>query len=416
MIPLLLGAQPAQNTAQPTKAGSGDSANAFEDLLASILPAGQDTASALDDTVAEPETAEHDAAGTGGGVFVDQQIQARLTVPMPGIVPVEAETPTIVDPATSVKLGAAAPGESDIPPFLLEAPDLGTPAPAIPPVAVSSADATAGSTEAAVTNPGVMSLAGGVAPDTQANTGGNGKQAADEVEAPATVSVDETPVDAQGPAVELEALPAGPASEGTPSPVAPSPGFQVPVSHNAAPAPRPEALLGLGAVSGGRTIAVENVVSREPQAPPINRQLVGPIASLASGPHGERTLSVNIAPEALGPVTVKAHLGHEGLRVELTAPTEAGREALRAMLPELRRDLAATGAGTVSIGTATDAGNGAGTYSGGGQASMANDQRFGGGAATAAVPGRQQGEETSQLPAQEARPSAHASSHLDVMA
>jgi flagellar hook-length control protein FliK len=54
-------------------------------------------------------------------------------------------------------------------------------------------------------------------------------------------------------------------------------------------------------------------------------------------------MTVHVRPDTLGPVTVRAHVGGEGVRVELFAPTDAGRDALRAILPDLRRDL--TGAG-----------------------------------------------------------------------
>ncbi|WP_221184327.1 flagellar hook-length control protein FliK [Paeniglutamicibacter cryotolerans] len=112
--------------------------------------------------------------------------------------------------------------------------------------------------------------------------------------------------------------------------------------------------------------ALASAPVRAPQAEPLHRQLAGPLLMLATGPHGERTLSIQVAPEALGPITVKAVIGVEGLRVELTAPGEAGREALRNMLPELRRELASTGAGTVHIGTGPEqGGTGNGPASGG---------------------------------------------------
>ncbi|MFB0835355.1 flagellar hook-length control protein FliK [Arthrobacter halodurans] len=93
--------------------------------------------------------------------------------------------------------------------------------------------------------------------------------------------------------------------------------------------------------------------------PPLHRQLAGPVASLVAGPRGEQTLVVNVAPDGVGPVTVKAHLGGDGLRVELLAPTDAGRDALRAMLPDLRRDLASTGAGYLFLAAGDVSGGGA---------------------------------------------------------
>lgn len=93
--------------------------------------------------------------------------------------------------------------------------------------------------------------------------------------------------------------------------------------------------------------------------PSLNAQLAGPIARSAAaaafiGGQGQQVLTINVAPENLGPVTVRASLGAEGLRIELFAPHESGREALRAMLTELRRDLAGLGAGTGAV-TVSDA-------------------------------------------------------------
>src|SRR5690606_13932386 len=58
-----------------------------------------------------------------------------------------------------------------------------------------------------------------------------------------------------------------------------------------------------------------------------------------------------------GPVTVRAHVGADGIRIELLAPTDQGREALKAMLPDLKRDLAQGGMGA-SLHLGTDAGEG----------------------------------------------------------
>ncbi|WP_181149690.1 flagellar hook-length control protein FliK [Arthrobacter sp. MYb227] len=166
----------------------------------------------------------------------------------------------------------------------------------------------------------------------------------------------------------------------------------------------------LEATSGVSALAVESAVARGAQTVSLHRQLVGPLVALATGPHGERTLSINVAPDSLGPVTVRAYLGQEGLRVELSAPTEAGREALRALLPELRRDLAATGAGTLSLGTATDLGTGSGNPS------AADGQRFGPGLPTHVSRERQPSDVPAVLPIADLVLPAPNSTHLDVLA
>lgn len=74
---------------------------------------------------------------------------------------------------------------------------------------------------------------------------------------------------------------------------------------------------------------------------PLNRQLGGPVALLAAAGTGERSVTVRVSPDTYGPVTVRATIGADGsIRVELASATQAGREALRLGLADLRRDLA----------------------------------------------------------------------------
>lgn len=84
-------------------------------------------------------------------------------------------------------------------------------------------------------------------------------------------------------------------------------------------------------------------VAAQPPPVPLNAQVAQPIFSLATAKPGEHVLTINVAPENLGPVTVRAHVTSEHVRLELFAPSDAGREALRAILPDLRRDLAGGG-------------------------------------------------------------------------
>ncbi len=80
-------------------------------------------------------------------------------------------------------------------------------------------------------------------------------------------------------------------------------------------------------------------------SPPLNTQLQGPLFSLVSAKPGEHTVTLSVTPDNLGPVTVRAQIGTDGIRVELFAPNDAGREALRAILQDLKRDLASAGLG-----------------------------------------------------------------------
>lgn len=83
-------------------------------------------------------------------------------------------------------------------------------------------------------------------------------------------------------------------------------------------------------------------VAATPGAPLAAQIMPSVVAFSSSGP-GEHVVTITVTPENLGPVTIRAHITADGARFDLTSPTEAGREALRALLPELRRD--ASGAG-----------------------------------------------------------------------
>ncbi|KGJ79492.1 hypothetical protein GY21_04815 [Cryobacterium roopkundense] len=84
--------------------------------------------------------------------------------------------------------------------------------------------------------------------------------------------------------------------------------------------------------------------SAVPAAPvPLTAQVAKPLFTLSGVKPGEHVLTINVTPENLGPLTVRAHVTGDNIRVELFAPTDLAREALRAILPDLRRDLAGGG-------------------------------------------------------------------------
>lgn len=84
-----------------------------------------------------------------------------------------------------------------------------------------------------------------------------------------------------------------------------------------------------------------------PQADPAKLlpQVSGPLFSLAAGEPGRHVMTLRLSPEDLGPLTIRAHIDGAGVRIELFAPGEAGREAVRSILPELRRGLGESGFG-----------------------------------------------------------------------
>lgn len=87
-----------------------------------------------------------------------------------------------------------------------------------------------------------------------------------------------------------------------------------------------------------------------PAAPPLQQQLAAPVITLARADNGDHTVIVRVAPDDLGPVTVHARVSDSGVHIELFAPNDAGRDAIRQVLPDLRRDVNATTAnGSVSV-------------------------------------------------------------------
>ncbi|GAA1917109.1 hypothetical protein GCM10009775_06940 [Microbacterium aoyamense] len=93
----------------------------------------------------------------------------------------------------------------------------------------------------------------------------------------------------------------------------------------------------------------------------IASQVAPAVISIVQRPAGTHQLTLTVAPESLGPVTVRAHIGQGGeVKVELIGATELGRDALRTIVAELRRDLAATmPQATLSLGAGAGADAGA---------------------------------------------------------
>ncbi len=90
----------------------------------------------------------------------------------------------------------------------------------------------------------------------------------------------------------------------------------------------------------------------------IVAQVTPPMRRLAQLSEGTHRLTLVVTPEAVGPVTVRAHIGAGGdVRIELLTATDLARDALRSLLGELRRDLAGIAPGAhvaIGEGTASD--------------------------------------------------------------
>ncbi|MHA7264743.1 flagellar hook-length control protein FliK [Arthrobacter sp. TMN-37] len=126
------------------------------------------------------------------------------------------------------------------------------------------------------------------------------------------------------------AAPAGPAPAQQP----PVPGLPVSAAPVQAPATA-SAAAGAGATA-----------SAVPVPPPaaLAAQLSRPVSALAGRAPGDHVMVLRVTPEDLGPVTVRALIGADSsVRLELFAPTDAGREALKSVLADLKRDLSGSG-------------------------------------------------------------------------
>ena len=171
-----------------------------------------------------------------------------------------------------------------------------------------------------------------------------------------------TTLTATAPAVPFPLAPAGaeqvtaataPATAGiTPAPAAPG---SVPAKVEAplAAAPRvhgettPTQVVQVAGLPPASVPVALSVTAPPAPAVPVpagyTAQLVKPVFSLATAGPGEHTMTVQVNPDRLGPVTLQAHIGAGGVRIEMFAASADGRDVLRQALPELRKDLAGAG-------------------------------------------------------------------------
>lgn len=87
---------------------------------------------------------------------------------------------------------------------------------------------------------------------------------------------------------------------------------------------------------------------------PLANQIGFRLAGLRTAGDGQHVLTMRVSPESIGPVKVVAHISGETVRIELIGVTDQAREALRASLSDLRRDLIAAGfPADLSLGSST---------------------------------------------------------------
>lgn len=116
---------------------------------------------------------------------------------------------------------------------------------------------------------------------------------------------------------------------------APAPVADAAAAAAAAPAPATPTGRPADVVPTQRTAPVE--------VPVLATQLGTRLVSLRTAPLGEHVMVLRVEPDSIGPVRVVAHIAKDGVRVELLGVTDGARDALRAALPDLRRDLVAAG-------------------------------------------------------------------------
>jgi flagellar hook-length control protein FliK len=136
---------------------------------------------------------------------------------------------------------------------------------------------------------------------------------------PQSSTVDDVPGRPRRQPVHLESEAAVTPAAPLPAPVLPGPGaVDVPVAAPAFP------------------VGVATQVSRR-------------LVPLRRGPDGTHRLTIRLNPEGLGPISVVAQVRKGAIAVQITGGTEAGRAALQATLPDLRRDLMEAGFGSCSL-------------------------------------------------------------------
>jgi len=134
--------------------------------------------------------------------------------------------------------------------------------------------------------------------------------------------------------------------------------------------------------------AAPAAAASQPALPvPLASQLSGQLASIKALPQGEHVMTLTVNPETFGPVKVVAHITQDGVRLELFGASEQARAALKAALPDLRRDLAGAGLdpkldlGSGSGSSGREAPSDPSAFTGNGDRSQRSSRQFAGDAA-----------------------------------
>ncbi|QIK84303.1 flagellar hook-length control protein FliK [Sanguibacter sp. HDW7] len=320
---------PGERTAQvaraddatPGQEGSAPDLGAVGDVVVNLVPqpapAPTGAASLLAGASADTQVGAPAVPTDGTHATDDRAAEAAGQVPAAGALTTSAEVVTVVATAPAV----AAPAD------VAAAPAAASDA---APVDVVAAPAGAVASAGSAPTPSTATMPTAITSGAPAGGASAGAMA---------------PADAAaGVPTGLAAAPktaAAPATEQAPALVA---ALTDPV---VAPVPTPRA------PTQAAPVVAPAVPSVPQQAAPLDDQLRVPLGALRTLPFGDHILTLRVEPRDLGPVQVRAHLGADGLRVELVGATDTVREQLRAVLPDLRRELAATGGGDLSLDEGT---------------------------------------------------------------
>jgi flagellar hook-length control protein FliK len=170
-----------------------------------------------------------------------------------------------------------------------------------------------------------------------------------------------TPV---GPAA-VDAVPADPAAVATPDPVAPTAAIAStdPTSTDPTPTAAPVAPPVAPAPAGPAAVtpAAAPAAPSAPAAPPA-AQVALHVVPLRLEADGVHRLTVHLHPADLGLVSLVAEVRDGAVHLQLAGATEAGREALRDALPDLRRELQQGGFDRCSLDLGQDTPSGGHPY------------------------------------------------------
>ncbi|WP_460772454.1 flagellar hook-length control protein FliK [Microbacterium sp. GXF7504] len=339
----------ATDLAAPRPAGTGrPGSSAAADLFAQVVGAvAGDAEALLGDAAASPDLTgallpEGTVAEEHRDALPDAAPGGYPTLPTPSAPAVEPALSSPLPPQTEDAPTADTP---EAPASATEAAVPAVPPAPTPPVPADSADSTPPVPAVSATPDPFASV-----PDAEAEVS--------ETTASRPAPVSPTPVAAAAAAAPAAPAPAAASVSAVPTPaLATAPGADTArsgaeqVSTAAAPLVADTAPEPLVPVAPATPAPVGTIAPTAPAAPvapppavrvPMQPQPVAEaVVSLASAPDGDHRITVTVSPERLGPVTVRATVHGGTIHIDLTAPTDAGREALRAILTDLRRDLAA---------------------------------------------------------------------------